>query len=252
MANKSGRRERGLVWRVRRRRAAMGAGAGRGGTRALVAGGRGELRAVPGTGSLLLTGLDDYEGPPEGHWDSVRVHDGHPWLGSCREFARVLPPEQVAPPLVLRGLAQSDQLRAALMRGTRRALDLEETASRYGTTRASPSLNDCCGPESPPGTFPQRDGPDRPGARRKALHARPRIRPTHLGTVVRRAAEHPGSLGLPRHPAPRTWSTTSPSGRVVVTALVTPVTGPRHERPQLSVGPRGLTLRGRQGPAVPP
>ncbi len=53
----------------------------------------------PGTGSLLLTGLDDYEGPPEGHWGSVRVHDGHPWLGSCREFARVLPPEQVAPRL---------------------------------------------------------------------------------------------------------------------------------------------------------
>lgn len=44
---------------------------------------------VPGTGSLLLTGLDDYEGPPEGHRGRVRLHDGHRWLGSCREFARV-------------------------------------------------------------------------------------------------------------------------------------------------------------------
>ncbi|MET7543885.1 barstar family protein [Streptomyces sp. NPDC005507] len=92
----------------------------------------------PGTGSLLLTGLDDYEGPPEGHRGSVRVHDGLRWLGSCREFARVLPPEQVAPPLVLRGLAQSDQLRAALMKGTRRALDLEETALEIRDDQGEP------------------------------------------------------------------------------------------------------------------
>ncbi|MFE2925434.1 barstar family protein [Streptomyces goshikiensis] len=83
---------------------------------------------LPGTDSLLLTGADDHEGPPEGHRGRVRLHDGHRWLGSCREFTRVVPPEQVPPPLVLRGLAPSDQLRAALAKGTRRALDLEEAA----------------------------------------------------------------------------------------------------------------------------
>lgn len=83
---------------------------------------------LPGTDSLLLTGLDDYEGPPEGHRGRVRLHDGHRWLGSCREFARVLSPERAQPSLVLRGLAQSDQLRVALMKGTRRALDLGEAA----------------------------------------------------------------------------------------------------------------------------
>ncbi|MEV6757649.1 barstar family protein [Streptomyces sp. NPDC051214] len=86
------------------------------------------LRQPHGTESLVVTGLDDYEGPPEGYRGPVRVHDGSRWLGSCREFALVLPPEQEAPPLVLRGLAQSEQLRAALAKGTRRALDLEEAA----------------------------------------------------------------------------------------------------------------------------
>ncbi|MFI9599674.1 barstar family protein [Streptomyces sp. NPDC052043] len=90
------------------------------------------------TGSLVLTGLDDYEGPPEGHRGPVRVHDGHRWLGSCREFARVLPPEQVAPPLVLRGLAQGDQLRAALLKGTRRALDLEGAALEIQDDQGEP------------------------------------------------------------------------------------------------------------------
>lgn len=42
------------------------------------------------------------------------MHDGHRWLGSCREFARVLPRKRPAPPLVLRGLAPGDQLRVAL------------------------------------------------------------------------------------------------------------------------------------------
>jgi hypothetical protein len=82
----------------------------------------------PRTDSLVLTGLDDYEGPPEGHRRPVRLHDEHRWLGSCEEFARVLPPEHAAPPLVLRGLAQSERLRAALLKGTRRALDLGEAA----------------------------------------------------------------------------------------------------------------------------
>ncbi|MGW0904259.1 barstar family protein [Streptomyces sp. NPDC002853] len=86
------------------------------------------LRQPRGTDSLVLTGLDDYEGPPEGYRGPVRVHDGSRWLGSCREFALVLPPERAAPPLVLRGLAPSEQLRAALTKGTRRALDLAEAA----------------------------------------------------------------------------------------------------------------------------
>jgi hypothetical protein len=80
----------------------------------------------PGTDGLVLTGLDDYEGPPEGHRGMVRVHDEYRWLGSCREFARVLPPERDAPPLVLRGLAPDERLRQALSKGTRRALDLEQ------------------------------------------------------------------------------------------------------------------------------
>ncbi|MFF4409256.1 barstar family protein [Streptomyces sp. NPDC001404] len=92
----------------------------------------------PGADSLVLTGLDDYEGPPEGYRGRVRVHDGHRWLGSCREFTRVLPPGQVPPPLVLRGLAPSDRLRAALMKGTRRALDLEEAALEIRDSRGEP------------------------------------------------------------------------------------------------------------------
>ncbi len=86
------------------------------------------LGQLSGTGSLVLTGLDDHEGPPEGHRGPVRVHDGHQWLGCCQEFARVLPSERARPPLVLRGLAPGDQLRAALAKGTRRALDLGEAA----------------------------------------------------------------------------------------------------------------------------
>jgi hypothetical protein len=91
-----------------------------------------------GADSLVLTGLDDYEGPPEGHRGRVRVHDGHRWLGSCREFTRVLPPEQSAPPLVLRGLAQGDRLRVALMKGTRRALDLEQAALEIQDDQGEP------------------------------------------------------------------------------------------------------------------
>ncbi|CCK25718.1 hypothetical protein BN159_1339 [Streptomyces davaonensis JCM 4913] len=86
------------------------------------------LGRLTATDSLVLTGLDDYEGPPEGHRGRVRVHDGRQWLGSCREFTRVLPPRRSTPPLVLRGLTQGDELRAALAKGTRRALDLEQAA----------------------------------------------------------------------------------------------------------------------------
>lgn len=90
------------------------------------------------TGGLVLTGLDDYEGPPEGHGGPVRVHDGQRWLGSCREFARVLPPERARPPVVLRGLTPSDRLRAALAKGTRRALDLDEAALEIRDDRGEP------------------------------------------------------------------------------------------------------------------
>ncbi|TJZ51865.1 hypothetical protein FCH28_18545 [Streptomyces piniterrae] len=92
----------------------------------------------PGTDGLVLTGLDDYHGPPEGHRGPVRVHDGRRWLGSCGEFGRVLPPEQVAPPLVLRGLAPGARLRAALTKGTRRALDLEEAALEIRDDQGEP------------------------------------------------------------------------------------------------------------------
>ncbi|MCC3769163.1 barstar family protein [Streptomyces sp. UNOC14_S4] len=91
-----------------------------------------------GADGLVLTGLDGYEGPPEGHRGPVRVHDEHRWLGSCREFARVVPAEQVALPLVLRGLDQSEELRRALMKGTRRALDLEEAALEIRDDQGEP------------------------------------------------------------------------------------------------------------------
>ncbi|WP_307824996.1 barstar family protein [Streptomyces sp. M2CJ-2] len=96
------------------------------------------LGLLPGSDSLVLTGRDDHEGPPEGHRGPVRVHDGSRWLGSCREYTRVLPPERAAPPLILRGLAQGDRLRTALRTGTRRALDLEQAALEIRDDRGEP------------------------------------------------------------------------------------------------------------------
>ncbi|WP_030783090.1 barstar family protein [Streptomyces sp. NRRL S-920] len=93
---------------------------------------------LPGSDGLLLTGLDDYEGPPEQYRGRVRVHDGHRWLGSCREFTHVLSCEQAPPSLVLRGLAPSDRLRAALVKGTRRALDLDEAALKIRDAQGEP------------------------------------------------------------------------------------------------------------------
>ncbi|WP_093864152.1 barstar family protein [Streptomyces sp. TLI_053] len=78
-----------------------------------------------GPGGLLVSGLDDREGPPEGHRGRVRLHDGRRWLGACHEFTRVLPARQPTVPLVLRGLAPGGGLRARLARGTRSARDLE-------------------------------------------------------------------------------------------------------------------------------
>lgn len=86
------------------------------------------LGKLPGTDSPVLAGVDDHMAPPEGYRGRVRLHDGRRRLGSCREFTRVLGPEIVPSPLVLRRFAPSDQLRAALAEGTRRALDLDEAA----------------------------------------------------------------------------------------------------------------------------
>ncbi|WP_331769265.1 barstar family protein (plasmid) [Embleya sp. NBC_00888] len=94
--------------------------------------------------SLVLTGVDDCMGPPEGHRGAVRVHDGSRWLGSCREFARILRSERPLPSLVLRGLAPADELRALLARGTRRARDLDEVLLEIrddrGELLAAPTL----------------------------------------------------------------------------------------------------------------
>ncbi|MFJ8662296.1 hypothetical protein [Streptomyces sp. NPDC093795] len=77
-------------------------------------------------GALVLTGEDDNLGPPDSHRGPVRLHDGRRWLGSCEGFALLLPDSRPDPPLVLRGLAPGEQLRAALEKGTRRALELEQ------------------------------------------------------------------------------------------------------------------------------
>ncbi|MFV2174086.1 hypothetical protein ACFHW2_30205 [Actinomadura sp. LOL_016] len=45
------------------------------------------------------------------------MHDGYRWLGSCTESTRILPIEQAAPQLVLRGLGPGNRLRAALALG---------------------------------------------------------------------------------------------------------------------------------------
>ncbi|MGV9313907.1 barstar family protein [Streptomyces sp. NPDC003691] len=92
----------------------------------------------PGADGLVLTGLDDYEGPPEGYRGEVRVHDGRRWLGSGRELTRILPAARTAHLLVLRGLAPGDHLRAALAKGTRRALDLGEATLEVTDDRGDP------------------------------------------------------------------------------------------------------------------
>lgn len=91
-----------------------------------------------GTPSLVLTALDDYDGPPEGHGGRVRLHDEHRWLGAGREFTRVHAPERAEPPLVLRGLAPGDALRRALLTATRRSLDLGEAVLKVRDDRGEP------------------------------------------------------------------------------------------------------------------
>ncbi|MCX4981428.1 barstar family protein [Streptomyces sp. NBC_00572] len=94
------------------------------------------LRAA--AGRLVLLGEDDCDGPPEGHRGPVRIHDGTRWLGSCQEFAAVLPAEPAAPPLVLRGLAPSEELRRALATGTRKALELETAVLELRDAHGAP------------------------------------------------------------------------------------------------------------------
>ncbi|MFD0687295.1 barstar family protein [Actinomadura fibrosa] len=90
------------------------------------------------SGSLVLTGSDDYEGPPESYDGLVRAHDEQRWLGSCRAVVRVLPPERTVPRLVLRELTPSNELRAVLAKGTRRALNLEEVALKIRDRQGAP------------------------------------------------------------------------------------------------------------------
>ncbi|MFJ5079784.1 hypothetical protein ACIP8Z_35060 [Streptomyces sp. NPDC088553] len=85
-----------------------------------------DVEASHTTAGLVLTGEDDDLGPPEDHRGPVRLHDGHRWLGSCREFAAVVPEQRTDLPLVLRGLTPGEELRRALGKGTRRALELDE------------------------------------------------------------------------------------------------------------------------------
>ncbi|MFF3013221.1 hypothetical protein [Streptomyces sp. NPDC057939] len=68
----------------------------------------------PGTDGLVLTGTDGHEEPPVGHRGTVRLHDEYRWIGSCREFTRILRAEEPQPRLVLRGFAPSGRMRQAL------------------------------------------------------------------------------------------------------------------------------------------
>ncbi|MEV6681671.1 hypothetical protein AB0N09_33080 [Streptomyces erythrochromogenes] len=92
----------------------------------------------PGTDGLVLTGLDDHLAPPEEHDGTVFLHDERRRLGSCRGFARALPPRRADPPVVLRGLAPGEELRRALEAATRPALDLGEAVLEVRDDRGEP------------------------------------------------------------------------------------------------------------------
>ncbi|MFE5718339.1 barstar family protein [Streptomyces erythrochromogenes] len=92
----------------------------------------------PGTDGLVLTGLDDHLPPPEDHHGTVLLHDGRRRLGSCRGFARALPPGRMDPPILLRGLAPGEELRRALEAATRPALDLGEAVLEVRDDRGEP------------------------------------------------------------------------------------------------------------------
>ncbi|MFH0521401.1 barstar family protein [Streptomyces sp. M41] len=87
---------------------------------------------------LVLTGLDDHEGPPEGYRGRVRLHDRYRWLGSCQEFARVMAPEDPAPPLVLRGFAPGDPLRWEPRTSAGRATSPDEAGLEIWDRRGEP------------------------------------------------------------------------------------------------------------------
>ncbi|WP_345282286.1 hypothetical protein [Kitasatospora albolonga] len=78
-------------------------------------------------GALAVSARAAYLAPPEDHEGPVRLTDGHRWLGSCEGFTRIVPAEEPRSPVVLRGLAPGAGLRAALAKGTRQALHLDET-----------------------------------------------------------------------------------------------------------------------------
>ncbi|MFK0258534.1 hypothetical protein [Streptomyces sp. NPDC090445] len=100
------------------------------------------LGPLPGRDCLLLSGVDDHEGPPGEYQSAVRVHDEHRWLGSCREFAHVVPDRWVASPIVLRGLAPGTRLQQTLAAGTREALELNQAALEIRDGRGGGRLTD--------------------------------------------------------------------------------------------------------------
>ncbi|MFI5531855.1 barstar family protein [Kitasatospora sp. NPDC051853] len=78
------------------------------------------------SGALAVSAFDDYLSPPEDHDGPVRLNDGHRWLGTCRGVTRIVPAPRPSAPVVLSGLAPSERLLAALAKGTRRSLYLDE------------------------------------------------------------------------------------------------------------------------------
>ncbi|MFI1154798.1 hypothetical protein [Streptomyces sp. NPDC020817] len=68
----------------------------------------------------------------------MRLHDEHRRPGACREFTRILPPVRTERPLVLWGFAPGDEMRSALVAGTRRSLDLREAVLKVRDDRGAP------------------------------------------------------------------------------------------------------------------
>ncbi|WP_308284536.1 hypothetical protein [Streptomyces flavotricini] len=68
----------------------------------------------------------------------MRLHDEHRRPGACREFTRILPPVRTERPIVLRGFAPGDEMRSALVAGTRRSLDLGEAVLKVRDDRGAP------------------------------------------------------------------------------------------------------------------
>ncbi|MGW6854872.1 barstar family protein [Streptomyces xanthophaeus] len=86
----------------------------------------------------VLIGRDGHDDPPQAHGGAVRLHDGRRWLGTCREFTRVLPPRPVEAPVLLRGTAPGDELRRTLETAPRLPLDLGEAVLSVRDGRGEP------------------------------------------------------------------------------------------------------------------